>query len=428
MTETAEQAPGQSPAPASTSMPNSEPESAPAAAKVAPEPLVMRAKLPLVTRFKRELIIAIAAVALLTIGAIVGLALRSHARRPPVDSEDQTVPAKPSGEVVADAPKSYAGVPQLGQPLPGDLGQPILDHQRASVGPINPPAADPELERARQAAQAARDQRAAELKSARVSALLVQTAGRDAHDSGAMPTSGETTVAPSASASRHLALDPAEDPNDQQNKADFVGARVSDTGVNPHALTPPVSPYMLSAGSVIAASLITGLRSDLPGMVTAQVTENVFDSATGRILLIPQGARLIGSYDSAVAFGQSRALVVWQRIIMPDGSSIALDNAPASDPAGYVGLADKVDSHSWSLVKGAAISTLLGVGSELQFSGGSDLVQAIRQSSQQSVSRAGAQLTSKTLSVQPSITVRPGAPVLLVVHRDLILKPWRGAR
>ena len=235
-------------------------------------------------------------------------------------------------------------------------------------------------------------------------------------------------MAPSASAAPHLALDPAQDPNDQQRKADFVDARVSDTGVNPHALTPPVSPYMLSAGSVIAASLITGLRSDLPGMVTAQVTENVFDSATGRILLIPQGARLIGSYDSVVAFGQSRALVVWQRIIMPDGSSIALDNAPASDPAGYVGLADKVNSHTWSLVKGAAISTLLGVGSELQFSGGSDLVQAIRQSSQQSVSRAGAQLTSKTLSVQPSITVRPGAPVLLVVHRDLILKPWRGAR
>ena len=149
---------------APTQAPEAAVEPASVTPKVSPEPLVMRAKLPLVTRFRRELIIAVAAVALLAIGAIVGLALRSHASRPPGDSEDQTVPAKPPGEVVADAPKSYAGVPQLGQPLPGDLGQPILDHQRASVGPINPPAADPELERARQAAKAARDQHAAELE------------------------------------------------------------------------------------------------------------------------------------------------------------------------------------------------------------------------------------------------------------------------
>ena len=182
---------------------------------------------------------------------------------------------------------------------------------------------------------------------------------------------------------------------------------------------------MLSAGSVIAASLITGLRSDLPGLVTAQVTEQVFDSATGRILLIPQGARLIGSYDSVVAFGQRRALVVWQRIILPDGSSLALDNVPATDPSGYAGLADKVDLHTWSLLKGVAISTLLGVGSSLTFTGESDLVQAIRESTQQNVSRAGDQITSRNLQVQPTITIRPGAPVRLVVHRDLVLAPWR---
>jgi type IV secretion system protein VirB10 len=182
----------------------------------------------------------------------------------------------------------------------------------------------------------------------------------------------------------------------------------------------------LSAGSVIAASLITGLRSDLPGLVTAQVTERVYDSATGRILLIPQGARLIGSYDSVVAFGQRRALVVWQRIILPDGSSLALDNVPATDAAGYAGLADNVDFHTWSLLKGVALSTLLGVGSSLTFSGESDLVQAIRQSTEQNVSRAGDQITSRNLQVQPTITVRPGAIVRLVVHKDLILAPWRG--
>lgn len=192
-----------------------------------------------------------------------------------------------------------------------------------------------------------------------------------------------------------------------------------------HALTPPASPNMLSAGSIIAASLITGLRSDLPGLVTAQVTERVYDSATGRILLIPQGARLIGSYDSVVAFGQRRALVVWQRIILPDGSSLAIDNVPAADPSGYAGLADKVDFHTWSLLKGVVLSTLLGVGSSLTFTGESNLVQAIRESTQQNVSRAGDQITSRNLQVQPTISIRPGAPVRLVVHRDLILKPWQ---
>lgn len=191
-------------------------------------------------------------------------------------------------------------------------------------------------------------------------------------------------------------------------------------------LSPPASPNMLSAGSVIAASLITGLRSDLPGLVTAQVTERVFDSATGSILLIPQGARLIGSYDSVVAFGQKRALVVWQRIILPDGSSIRLDNVPATDSSGYAGLADKVDFHTWALLKGVAISTLLGVSANVTFAGESDLVQAIRESTQQNVSRAGDQITSRNLQIRPTITIRPGAPVRLVIHRDLVLAPWRG--
>lgn len=161
--------------------------------------------------------------------------------------------------------------------------------------------------------------------------------------------------------------------------------------------------------------------------MTAQVTEQIFDSATGRILLIPQGARLIGAYDSVVAFGQRRALVVWQRIIFPDGSSIRVDNAPATDPQGYAGLADKVDFHTWAPLKSVVLSTLLGVGSELQFSGESDLVQAVRQSTQQNVSRPGDQLTSRNLQVQPTITIRPGARVRLLVHQDLVLRPWREA-
>ena len=181
------------------------------------------------------------------------------------------------------------------------------------------------------------------------------------------------------------------------------------------------------AGSVIAASLITGINSDLPGLVVAQVTENVYDTVTGRTLLIPQGSRLIGTYDSVIAFGQSRALLVWQRIILPDGSSFRVDNLPATDTAGYAGLEDEVDYHTWRLIKGIALATLLGVGTELSLgSDESDLVRAIRESTQQNVSRAGQRITEKNLNIQPTITVRPGWPLRIIVHRDLVLRPYQG--
>ncbi len=175
---------------------------------------------------------------------------------------------------------------------------------------------------------------------------------------------------------------------------------------------------------MISASLITGLDSDLPGMVIAQVTEPVYDTVTGRTLLIPQGARLVGQYDSVVAFGQSRALLVWQRLILPDGSSLEIDNLPATDASGYTGLSDKVDYHTWSLIKGIGLSTLLGVTAQQGSSDDSDLVKALRESTQQSANQAGQKIVEKTLNVQPSLRVRPGWPLRVIVHKDIILKPY----
>ena len=126
-----------------------------------------------------------------------------------------------------------------------------------------------------------------------------------------------------------------------------------------------------------------------------------------------------------VAFGQKRALVVWQRIVLPDGSSVRLDNVPAADLAGYAGLEDKVNFHEWRLLKGIALSTLLGVGSELSIGGDGDLVRALRESAQTNGARAGEAIVSRNLDVQPTLTVRPGWPVRAVLHKDLVLKPWR---
>ena len=394
-----------------------------APSKADPETLVLRGTPGRVVRFRRGAIIAIAALGSTAIVGVAWVALKPATFRIVADGDDRgEFSVKAPADALADAPKSYGDVPQLGPPLPGDLGRPILEHQR-SIGAA-PPLTGPD--QAAQAAEAERQRLAAERKAARESSVMMQLAGAGRTAAPPAEPAIASPAVPESAASGRVALDPERDPNGQQRKADFLVGKDATSDNNPHPLRGPASPWTLSAGSVIAASLITGLNSDLPGLVTAQVTENAYDSVTGRTLLLPQGSRLIGSYDSVVAFGQKRALVVWQRIIMPDGSSIRIDNVPATDTAGFAGLADKVDVHTWRLLKGVALSTLLGVGTELSFgSSESDLVRAIRESAQQSGARAGDQLVTKNLGIQPTIKVRPGWPLRIVVHKDIVLRPWR---
>lgn len=389
--------------------------------KVDPEALAIRTKPARAIRFRRGVIIAIAALGSVSLMAVAWIALKPRVFSAVADRQELSEPSnRPSADALNGLPGTYGDAPKLGPPLPGDLGRPILESQRRMATEAGT-GSDPS---AQQVAQE-RERQLAELKAARESGVLVQ--GRTASSSSTVSDgAGTPTPMPSPTPAAGPTLDPDRDPNAQGRKAQFVGTLDSSDDVNPHKLTAAPSPYLLSAGSVISASLITGLRSDLPGLVTAQVTSQVFDSPTGRILLIPQGSRLIGSYDSVVAFGQKRALIVWQRIMLPDGSSMRIDNVPATDASGYAGLQDKVDFHTWALLKGVALSTLLGMGSQLTVTGESDLVQAIRESTQQNVSRAGDQLTSRNLNIQPTTTIRPGATVLLVVHKDLILAPSRG--
>ena len=226
----------------------------------------------------------------------------------------------------------------------------------------------------------------------------------------------------------------ASDATDQTRKLAFLKAGPEKEIYNPHSQQRPLSPYQLMAGTIIPASLVTGLNADLPGFVIAQVTEHVYDTVTGRHLLVPQGTRLLGKYDSVVAYGQQRALVVWQRLIRPDGSSITIDNLPVTDAAGYAGLADRVDLHTWRLLKGIGLATVLGVGQTLVFgfglafgsgSGDSDILRALRESAGQTTDRAGQRLIERELNVQSTLTVRPGWPLRVIVHKDIILTPYR---
>lgn len=410
----------------------------PSSGKVDPETLVLRAKPRRVTRFRRSVIIGVAAVGSATIIALAFLALEGSSFRlaGPDGSELYHPDRKERAEGLAALPESYDDipkpVPELGAPLPGEFGRPILRREAelgidsgAGLRPNFVPSAEENDARAERLRLAQQARQAAE---ADVFFQLKGGSGEGSASRPRMSDAGDGTGFQAVTASDdRLNLDPERDQNHQQRKLDFMSRGPDPDIYNRHALQEPVSAHQLMAGSVIAASLVTGLNSDLPGLVVAQVTENIFDTVSGRILLIPQGSRLIGSYDSVVAYGQSRALLVWHRIVMPDGSSIMIDNLPVTDTAGYAGVADEVDYHTWALVKGVALATLLGVGTELSFgSEESDLLRAIRQSTQQNVSQAGQRLTEKNLNIQPTITVRPGWPIRVIVQKDLILRAYRG--
>jgi type IV secretion system protein TrbI len=197
----------------------------------------------------------------------------------------------------------------------------------------------------------------------------------------------------------------------QDRKTAFLNAATDKRTVSPDRLDAKASPYVVQAGTVIPAALITGIRSDLPGQITAQVTEAVYDSPTGKYLLIPQG--------------QSRVLLVWTRIIMPDGGSIVLERQPGADTQGYAGLEDEIDNHWGMLFKAAVLSTLLSVGAEAGTSQDeNNLVQAIRSGASNSISQTGQQIVQRQLNIQPTLTIRPGFPVRVIVTRDLVLAPY----
>ena len=232
-----------------------------------------------------------------------------------------------------------------------------------------------------------------------------------------MPAGGEAAASTEEGADR-----------DQRHKQAFLDRNPDPKIYAAGHLQETRSPYELMAGTVIPAALVTGINSDLPGQMIATVTQNVYDTVTGNYLLIPQGSRMLGQYDAQVSYGQRRVLLVWTRLIMPDGSSIILDRLQGTDKAGYSGLEDRVDSHWGRIFAGAALSTLLGVNAQLvaqdQSVNSGSITLAFRQSSQDSLNQVGQQLTRKNLNVQPTLTVRPGFPLRIIVNKDLILRPY----
>lgn len=368
--------------------------------------LRLRATPAPVAQISRRALVIASAVMITGLAGALGWSLIE--RRKPVQVETTVTPSQPS-ERVSALPKGYLGpasVPVLGPPLPGDLGRPILSAARAgqaaaaSSAPVleagaapastPPPMPDPQVQARLEARRAAVQ-----------SGLFVAASARRASEAG----QGQDGV-PVGNA---------------VNKGPVLDERTTSA----ERLQAPASPYILQAGAVIPAALVTGLRSDAPGLAIAQVTQDVYDSLGGGVLLIPAGARLVGDYEAGAQRGQNRLAVVWTRLILPSGRSIVLDKLPGADEQGMAGLQDGVDRHGRQLLAAAGLSTILAIGAEAGSSSEeSDLTRALRRAGADTASSVGQQMVGKTLDLAPTLTIRPGAPLRVLLTRDLVLEPY----
>ncbi|KUJ88159.1 TrbI/VirB10 family protein [Marinobacter segnicrescens] len=408
----------------------------PQADKVPPDTVTLRAQPRPITRLnRRTLAILTGGLAVAVLGATLW-SLQPPQRRGSEQTELYNVERVSRSEQLDRLPTDYSklpsalprDVPELGPPLPGDLGPAIVNAQQPAVASYSVPGHDP--------ADALRE----EAEAAAASSLFFQSGNRNQVNTTATAPSpsavlgmGNTLAgfdplaAGPASTTAQLA-DPTAVQNRQDQKEGFLQSASTEIR-NSGNLQLPASPYQVMSGTVIAGALVTGIQSDLPGDVIATVTEPIYDTATGLHLLIPQGSRILGRYNSQVSYGQSRVQVIWNRIILPDTSSLTLDNLVGTDPAGYAGLEDGVDWHWDRIFAGAVLTTLLGVGAELAApenrQDGDRVIIAGRDSAQDSINQVGQEMTRRNLNIQPTLTSRPGLPVRIIVNRDLVLRPYQ---
>jgi type IV secretion system protein VirB10 len=409
--------------------------------KASPQSLQIRGTPPSSKRFNKRVLGGLLGGSALAVLLAASFAFRSPDSVGDAPQELYNTTSKALPDRLAELPASYEDVENdsplggriLGPPLPGDVGA-------GMYGAPNPVPTDnpfryqppPAYDYAPVQAYSRTGQPASNTVDPRSSKLFFIN-GKGAgggqspanRDVGAAVDPGVAALAAllSDNGLSGLSQPSTENPDDLNSLSDEPRSSQSDI-YNPHSLHTPISPYQVMAGTIISASLVTGLNSDLPGQVVAQVTETVFDTATGQHLLIPQGTRLMGRYESDVEAGQSRALVVWTRLIRPDGSSLVIENLPGVDLSGQAGLHDKVDRHTGSLIGAALLSTVLSIGSELASDDEDRLVEAIQDGGQSTVNQAGQKVVTRALSRKPTLRVRPGWRLRVIVNRDLILTPY----
>ncbi|HMM57274.1 MAG TPA: TrbI/VirB10 family protein [Rudaea sp.] len=395
------------------------PESAP--------PIDLRAPDPRVKRLNRAAIMVVVAGFAILIVFALAAALRQPVAKPAQDRAN-TSSVLPS-DALNDLPDDYAAaarerrdVPKLGAPIAGEFGAAQIDMRNeaaARTGEVQDPVA-----------KALEDMTLARLKR--------RAAARDAK-----PQFGDTSTAATVTALGRTATSASAMPNDttkpstrdadnrqDDKKAFATKQRVADPYLD-QALLTPADTVTVGAGTIIPAVLLTGIDSDLPGMITAQVTQTVYDTVSGAHVLIPQGSTLIGEYDSRVTYGQARVLFVWTRIRFPNGSSVSLEGMPGTDLSGFSGVHDRVDNHWWKLAQGVVLGSLLGAAAQQSYGGGlsaanPSLGQLAAAGAAQNINSAGQVIVQKDLQVQPTLVIRPGQRVAVFVTKDIELPPYRG--
>jgi type IV secretory pathway VirB10-like protein len=403
--------------------PIGDPRAAPPERKAAPASVLAAPRLP-VTRWNRKFLLAGAAVLASVVGLGFYLGFGGANTHPKKQDDlqaaaDTTDPQQPEiasryAQGYADPAIKRADPPGLAaMPPPGAGAQP-------AAGAAVAPQPDPAVVEAVAQAKAARS----------ASPFFGGGEGQVGPPAGGAPAAPIAFVA-QAPGGRAQEVAEVGLQNGQGEKRQFAaGSRADDYLNNP--LREAISPWEVKAGTIIPAALITAINSDLPGEVIAQVTEPVYDHATGRTVLIPQGSRLIGQYDSQVAFGQSRALVAWNRVIMPNGRSINIGSMTGADLTGASGLHDRTDDHFWQLAKGIVLSTIFSVGAaSAQDAGtrssGGLVVNSAGSGISNEAQQVGQRITERDLNRQPTITVRAGWPLRVIVNKDMILAPYPGA-
>ena len=370
---------------------------------------------------KKGPVIAISATLLTLILGAVALAMLPADNKNKLKNEAQeivsqqfTIPESvrhgPGNDAPIMRPSVPDSIPKLGAQLPGDLGHAMVNKNMPQSGGQY------------QAQDPAESERQAAIKASpffgggNSSASMASSVSSGAHDNNNAQAKGGGG-------------DYGKGQNMQDRKSDFL---TSGGGEEKEYLSKgirqPVSKYEVKAGSVISILLVTGINSDLPGNVIGMVKENLYDTQSGNYLLIPQGTRVLGRYDSMVSYGQKRVQVSWSRMIRPDGSSIVIENMPGVDLAGYTGYKDKVDNHYGKLVGGAVLSSLLSVGATVSQGNYTNADMSAQQQMAaavgQNIASTGGQITRKNLDIQPTLIIRAGKSVNILVNKDMIISPY----
>ncbi len=228
---------------------------------------------------------------------------------------------------------------------------------------------------------------------------------------------------------RQEGINPRDEANRQDEKAAFLEHSRKTGTLLTQPIVPLLSNFQLMAGSVIPGVLLTGINSDLPGEIIGQVSQSVYDTTSGNHLLIPQGTKVIGKYDSRIVYGQERVLIVWTRLIFPNGSSISLEGMPGVDMSGFAGLTDEVDNHYGKILGGVVISSLLGAGAQMAEGSRYNSVnpefgQLAAQGAAREINQVGQEITRKNLNIQPTLVITPGYRFNIMVNKDMLLKPY----